>query len=268
MMNLRLPDPPLAIAHRGGAGLPANEGNENSLNAVRNAVQLGYHYIETDVQTTRDGVAFVLHDADLTRVTGRPDQVGDLTAADLRTVTLNGGGSISTLGELLEEFPTLRFNIDLKSDAVVDPAVRALRAGAAVGRVVLAAFSHRRLQRVRRLLPNVATSASPLEVAALRIGRVPLAARNGAVALQVPVSASVGGKEMTVLTDSFIRPAHARGLQVHVWTIDDAAAMHELLDRGVDGIVADRIDVLRDVLIERDQWPGRPWPSPSACSPR
>src|SRR5699024_11278553 len=50
------------------------------------------------------------------------------------------------------------------------------------GRVVLAAFSHRRLKRVRRLLPEVATSASPLEIAALRLGRVPLAARNGAVA--------------------------------------------------------------------------------------
>lgn len=254
-MALTLPPPPLAIAHRGGAGLPANAGIENSLQAVRNAAALGYTYIETDVQATADGVALVLHDADLSRVAGRQVQVGELTAADVRAISLSGGESIPTLGELLEEFADLHFNIDLKSDAVVDPAVRALRSAGAAGRVVLAAFSHRRLKRVRRLLPEVATSASPLEIAALRLGRAPLAARNGAVAFQVPVSTTVGGREMTVLTDSFIRPAHARGMQVHVWTIDDAATMHELFDRGVDGIVADRIDVLREVLIERGQWP-------------
>lgn len=259
-MTLRLPDPPLAIAHRGGAGLPANAGIENSLQAVRNAADLGYTYIETDVQASADGVAFVLHDADLERVTGQPQDVGHLTAADLRAVTLTGGASIPTLAELLEEFEDLRFNIDLKSDAVVAPAVRALRSTGAVGRVVLASFSHRRLRRVRRALPNVATSASPVEILALRLGRLPLAARHGAVAFQVPVSTTVGGREMTVLTDSFLRPAHARGMQVHVWTIDDAASMHALLDRGVDGIVADRIDVLREVLIERDAWPGGPWP--------
>src|SRR5699024_602514 len=172
-MALTLPPPPLAIAHRGGAGLPANAGIENSLQAVRNAVDLGYTYIETDVQATADGVALVLHDADLSRVAGRAVQVGELTAADARDRRLSGGESIPTLAELLEEFPGLRLNIDLKSDAVVDPAVRASRRAGAVGRVVLAAFSHRRLKRVRAVLPNVATSASPLEIGALRLGRLP-----------------------------------------------------------------------------------------------
>src|SRR5690625_571162 len=143
-------------------------------------------YIETDVQATADGVALVPHDADLSRVAGRQVQVGELTAADVRAISLSGGESIPTLGELLEEFADLHFNIDLKSDAVVDPAVRALRSAGAAGRVVLAAFSHRRLKRVRRLLPEVATSASPLEIAALRLGRAPLAGRAGAGAVPVP----------------------------------------------------------------------------------
>src|SRR5690606_5935935 len=83
LMALELPRGPLAIAHRGGAGLPANAGIENSLRAVHHAVELGYRYIETDVQASADGVAFVLHDPDLERVAGRAVAVGELTAADV-----------------------------------------------------------------------------------------------------------------------------------------------------------------------------------------
>lgn len=254
-MRLALPRGPLAIAHRGGAGLPANEGIENSLRAVAHAADLGYRYIETDVRASADGEVFVLHDPDLERVAGQAVAVSELRAADVRAMTLSGGESIPTLAELLEEFAGLYFNIDLKSDAVVAPAAEVLRAAGATERVVLAAFSHRRLVRVRRLLPGVATSASPTEIAALRFGRLPLAARAGAVAFQVPIHTTVRGRTVRIVTDSFIARAHARGQQVHVWTIDDADTMRELFAQGVDGIVADRIDVLRDVLAERGQWP-------------
>src|SRR5690625_4251632 len=101
-MTLQLPRGPLAIGHRGGAGLPANEGSANSLRAVAHADERGYQYIETDVQASGDGVAFVLHDADLARVAGRDVAVGDLTAADVRALTLSGGESIPPLAELLE----------------------------------------------------------------------------------------------------------------------------------------------------------------------
>jgi glycerophosphoryl diester phosphodiesterase len=72
----------------------------------------------------------------------------------------------------------------------------------------------------------------------------------------VPVryGAATGPKGVTVVTERFVRNAHRRNVPVHVWTIDDADEMHRLLDLGVDGIMTDRPEVLRDVLIERDQW--------------
>ena len=59
-----------------------------------------------------------------------------------------------------------------------------------------------------------------------------------------------------VATPRFVSAAHARGIQVHVWTIDDEAEMTSLLDIGVDGLMTDRPSVLKRLLERRGQWPG------------
>ncbi|HSL38189.1 MAG TPA: glycerophosphodiester phosphodiesterase family protein, partial [Arthrobacter sp.] len=74
----------------------------------------------------------------------------------------------------------------------------------------------------------------------------------GVDALQVPVRYGA----VTVVTPDFVRRAHRHGLQVHVWTVNDPAEMHRLLDLGVDGIVTDRADLLKEVLQERGGWSG------------
>ena len=61
-----------------------------------------------------------------------------------------------------------------------------------------------------------------------------------------------------MVTEEFVARAHAAGQPVHVWTIDDPVEMHALLDLGVDGLMTDRTDLLRDVLVERGQWMGAP----------
>jgi glycerophosphoryl diester phosphodiesterase len=60
-----------------------------------------------------------------------------------------------------------------------------------------------------------------------------------------------------VVDPAFLQAAHQLGMEVHVWTINDRAEMRELLDMGVDGLVTDRPDLLRELLAERGQWPGR-----------
>jgi glycerophosphoryl diester phosphodiesterase len=69
-------------------------------------------------------------------------------------------------------------------------------------------------------------------------------------ALQVPLRY----RAIPVVTPGYVRRAHELGLYVHVWTINDPAQMHRLLDLGVDGIVSDRADLLKEVLQERGQW--------------
>lgn len=248
--------PPLALAHRGGSGAPDNIGIENSLAAFAHAHDLGFRYFETDVRTSADGVVYAIHDEALDRLSGSPDTVATSTAAALDAHLLDGREPFARLEAIYARFPDARLNIDLKSEDTVTATCELVDRLGVVDRTLLASFSHRRLRRARRLLPTVATSASSLEAAAFVLLPVPVLRllRLAPVCLQVPADRG----PVRVVTADFVRKAHALGLQVHVWTIDDADQMHRLLDLGVDGLVTDRTDVLKDVLIARGSWKGEP----------
>lgn len=245
---------PLALAHRGGALLPANDGIENSLHAFQNAVDLGYRYVETDVHCSSDGVVYAFHDDNLERLTGDSSAIGDISSQTIDQARIGGREPIPRMGDLLDALPLARFNIDIKADAAVDPTLDLIEARGAEGRVCFASFSDQRLQRVRARLPHAASSFSPKEVARLKLAVSPLGqaygVRRGGLCAQVPHRQG----PITVVTRRFVKRAHSLGLQVHVWTVDEPDEMNHLLDLGVDGLVSDRIDVLKDVLTARGQW--------------
>jgi glycerophosphoryl diester phosphodiesterase len=238
---------PLAFAHRGGS----DEAPENSLRAFRAAVRLGFRYLETDVHTTRDGVLVAFHDDVLDRVTDRIGVIERLSWRQIAAARIAGTEPIPKLTDLLEEFPDIRINIDPKSDLAVDPLVEVIRSTGCIDRVCIGSFSDRRLDRVRRLLgPDLCTGLGPREVARLRVTRPGSVRRFSGAAAQVPVRV----RGVAVVDPRFVATAHANDIAVHVWTIDDPAEMHRLLDLGVDGIMTDRPTVLRDVLTARNQW--------------
>ena len=246
---------PLAFAHRGGVVPGQPDGLENTLAAFHNAVQLGYRYLETDVHATRDGHVLAFHDARLDRLTDRMGRVLDVDYADLQSVRIGGSAGIPLLEEVLISWPQVRVNIDAKSDPAVAPLAAVIAACRAEDRVCVASFSARRLRALRRLLgPRVASSLSASAVAALRLlpGRRAAAAMGTSSGQAAQVPARRG--PLDVVTRAFVERAHAMGTQVHVWTVNDEATMHRLLDLGVDGLISDRIDLLRDVLQERGQW--------------
>lgn len=100
--------------------------------------------------------------------------------------------------------------------------------------------------------PRLATSYGVRGVLGLRLRSygIPAALRAGAVCAQVPESQN----GVRVVDRRFVREAHARGLQVHVWTVNEPDRMAALLDLGVDGIMTDHIETLRTVLSERGAW--------------
>lgn len=246
---------PLAFAHRGGAFHPEIEGLENTLAAFRHAVDLGYGYLETDVHVTSDGVLLAFHDDVLDRVTDQVGRISETTYAHVQQALIGGRERVPTLAQLFDAFPGVRFNIDVKSAGSVQVLADFLIERDELDRVLVGSFSRKRLEAFRRATGGrVATSAHPFEVAAYRLAPTArlarLLSRGRPVALQVPRRR----QGITIVTPGLVRRAHATGVQVHVWTIDDPAEMSELLDLGVDGIMTDRTDLLRDVLQQRGQW--------------
>lgn len=238
--------PPRVLAHRG----LARDAPENTLQAFAAAVAVGVTHIETDVRVSADGEAIIAHDPDLSRVAGRDVRVDQLTARELAQVPLGAGQGFPTLAEALDGFPETYFNIDIKTEGAVEPTVRAISRLAATSRVLIASFSAKRRLAVVRQLPGVATSLSmnsgPQAILGARTGAQSLLRRllRGVDAVQLPFRL----RGVDILSARAVAGFHATGVEVHAWTVNEVEDMERLLQRGVDGIVTDRVDVAMPLL--------------------
>ncbi len=215
---------PLAIAHRGGAGLAT----ENTPEAFARSYALGVRYLETDVRVSADGVCMAFHDATLHRTTGEPGTVRSRTARALDAL------GVAKLAELLTVFPDACFVVDVKEPAAIAPLARTLQVTNAAGRVCAAGAWDGWLARLAAATgPALTTALGWHALAALDSGTL----RRGTEPRFAHLPAGLAPNVRTI-----------------AWTVNDAARMHDLLDRGVDGIITDRPDVLREVLIARECW--------------
>jgi glycerophosphoryl diester phosphodiesterase len=237
----------LAFSHRGGAG----EWPENTMRAFEEAVALGYRYVETDVHVTADGALLAFHDDVLDRVTDRTGVIGDLPWSEVAAARVAGREPIPLLREILDAFPDVRVNIDPKHDACVEPLAAVINDASARDRVCIGSFSDARLARMRELVPGICTSLGPNGL--VNLGLATIGQYDGPIEAPCAQVPTHFGTE-PVVTEAFVETAHRLGLQVHVWTIDDAEQMEWLLDLGVDGIMTDMNAVLKDVLLRRGGW--------------
>jgi glycerophosphoryl diester phosphodiesterase len=216
---------------------------------------MGYRYLETDVRVTADGVLVAFHDPTLERVTDRSGRIDTMPWSEVSTARIGGREPILRLEDLLGAWPDVRFNLDIKAAGVLAPLVRTVRRLKVADRICLGSFSDARIAAARRLFgPSVCTALGPKGVAALRLSSYsPRAAglvRIQAGVAQVPLQ--LGGRAL--VDERFLTAAHARDLQVHVWTVDTEAETTTMLDLGVDGIMTDRPAMLKELLEKRGQW--------------
>ena len=248
---------PIRFAHRGSRVLWP----ENTMVAFQAVADLGYSYLEIDVQMTMDGTVVVFHDDDLDRVTNGVGAVSGWHWEDVQRLDagwsfapdrghpMRGAGvRIPSLHELFSTFPESHINVDLKSSrmewAVADLILRHRREE----RTLIGSFRRSRLARFRRIVgSSVPTSASPERaLATWAASRLGATTRGPEIAYQVPFE-----HPLLRLDQRYVDAIHATGAHVHAWTVNDAATMQRLLDMGVDGIVTDRPDVLNEVIAER-----------------
>lgn len=243
---------PIVIAHRGGG----TEAPENSLQAFELMRQRGFFYLETDAQITKDGVVVLFHDEILDRTTNGTGKVSAHTWEEVARLSDGSGVHPLKLSTVLSDYPEFVLNIDAKTDEVVVPLAQELQANQALNRVCLASFSEKRLVRLRKLLPGVATSLGqssivrlviasrlPKNLAEIVLRNVPRVA-DGVQAVQVPVSQW----GIPVVTKRFIDLAHNLGFAVHVWTVNEESQMRKLLAMGVDALITDVPSLARKVI--------------------
>lgn len=241
---------PLAVAHRGGAGLAP----ENTIAAFTRSYALGIRYLETDVRLSADGVCMAFHDAELTRLTGRVRRIADLDHRELLRFRVGGREPLVRLDELLWAFPEAFFMIDLKESAAIGPLSATIRRCRAQERVCIAGNADHWLADIRSTLgPGLATAMGWESlirlVTAARLGMRP---RGIMPAPFAHLPRKLGG--VPLISERVVDLAHDLGTRVMVWTVDSPTRMNRLLDLGVDGIISDRPDVLREVLIARGAW--------------
>ncbi len=273
----------IAYAHQGGAW----ESPSSTLHAIAQALGAGATGIELDVHATADGELVVCHDATVDRTTPATGTIASFTLAELRQLDFSywwipgadvtpgrppedypfrgrapedPSFGIATLREVLERFPGVVLNLDIKQTApVVAPYEEALaRLLAEFGRrddVIVASFLDPATDAFRRFAPSVPTSAGTMATAdawrAVQAGEgVP---DMPAVAFQVPERQG----DLVVVDERFVAAAHGAGKAVHVWTVNDIESMERLLDLGVDGIISDVPTTLCGVLSSRGvAWDG------------
>lgn len=252
----------LNYAHQGGA----REGPSSTLEAMRRAVAVGAHALELDVHCTADGEIVVCHDATVDRTTEGSGRITDMTLAEVRRLDnaywwrpgevvdheegpwpLRGQGhGIPTLHEVLEAFPGVFLNFDLKEPGYEALVAAVLREHGRGDDVIVASFEDEATDRFREVAGEVPTSAGTAATAAffyaVREGRRAPAMPHAA--LQVPPTYG----DTVIVDAAFVEAAHEAGLAVHVWTIDEADEMRRLVQLGVDGIMTDRPSVLASVL--------------------
>lgn len=241
---------PLALAHRGGGGLAP----ENTLAAFAMSHALGFRYLESDMRLTADGTLVCFHDATLDRVTDGRGPIHHRTLDELTRLRVAGGEPIATLDEALDAFPDTCFSIDLKDERAIGPLIRSLRRPGVADRVCVAGAWDRWLADVRAQVPQVATTLGWQSLTGLltcaRLGmRPPRRLATGPFA-HVPLRLG----QVPIYAERVIAMAHDLGIRVVTWTVDDSPTMHRLLDAGVDAVITDRPDVLREVMVERGQW--------------
>ncbi len=251
---------PLLVAHRGGAGLKP----ENTLAAFLDAESLwSADMIELDVRATRDGHCVVIHDPVVDRTTNGTGLVAGMSLAEIqeldagyrftpdggRTFPFRGQGiRIPTIEEVLAALPAMRLTVEVKIATAQLPLFRAIAEYQATERVVAA--GERRAFRTLFHTYRGAISASVEDAMPFYLmHRLWLSALSWLRADVVQTSEYYRGRRM--LTPRLIRDLHARGILVHVWTVNETPDMNRLLDWGVDGLITDFPDRLARVMHER-----------------
>ena len=229
------------IAHRGGT----EAAFENTYEAFADAYALGYRWFETDVQISKDGFLYTIHDNNLRRIVGINININQLNSGDLDQILISGKHRIPRLDLLLRQFNDVTFNLDAKNIHAAKALVTLLNSDKSFQNVCLGSFSYKTMNYIRKFLKrDLPLSFSQWEVFSLILNiKFNKDAKYNASYLQIPKS-YLGYK---LISKKLLDYCKKNGIKVHVWTINERNEMKNLIGIGVDGIITDNCRTLLDV---------------------
>ena len=234
------------MAHRGGS----LEAPENTIESFKYALEIGSDIIETDIQLSSDGIPYIFHDDDLKRIPGMEKNFNELLASEIDELNIFDDCKIPTLEETLKQFPNTKFQIDFKTDEVVDPAIEIINKFPHIKKnLCIASFSSQRLQKIRSKLSDVTYSMGPHEVLKLLLKSFGM--YRGEISgdcLQIPIY-RYGIK---IVTRRFVDFCKRENIKISVWTINSIEEMDYLIDLDVDGIITDKPKALINLLASKN----------------
>ena len=254
---------PLVIAHQGGNDIWPG----NTLYAFEKAVEIGADVLEMDAHITKDGYIVLMHDETVDDTTDGSGLIEEMTLDELKQLDAaydwsdDGGQTypyrglgiqVPTLDELFEKFPHMRYLIEIKltENPIDQPLCDLIREHNMQNKVMVASFHDEAMQNFRETCPEVATSASRGEVTRFVLpGKLLL---SGFVvpeyqSIQPPFDPK-DSFNIPIMTERFVREAHAKNIAVEPWTVDDPELMKKYIEWGVDGIITDRPDLMVGIL--------------------
>jgi glycerophosphoryl diester phosphodiesterase len=238
---------PIAFAHRGGGYDALDQGmTENTVEAFLYGASLGYSYLETDVRAASDGTLYAWHGVGIERVFAwRP--------LDVNKAKMNGH-RVDTLEDIISALPKrVYLSVDIKHWRAIDPLVRVVKRTNSADRLLIGSFSNKRVRHAEEAIyqamgKRVHTGMATVDFAKLLTNSKRRAGR------RFQTSRQACWAPYTLVTPALVATAHSANVAVLAWTVNNRADMEKLLDMGVDGILTDRLRLLKEVLQVRGQW--------------
>lgn len=245
MCEQKKPDDFVVIAHRGAS----RAAPENTLSAMKKAIEFGADYAECDVYRTKDGEIVLFHDEEMERTTGQQGMIWEYTLAELREFEVGSwfnedfrGEPIPTLREVIRMVKgQMKLNIEIKVSGkdtdIAQKVVDIIRSENFANECMVTSFERSAIDKVKEIAPDLITGFIFDEEHPPDIFKG---------------SWDVVCSNRSIVDREFVRKAERNGKRLFVWTVNYPYEMKKFIDLGVDGIITDVPDILKDILAKNE----------------
>ncbi len=233
----------IVIAHRGAS----RAAPENTLSAMKKAIEYGADYAECDVFQTKDGEIVLFHDEEMERTTGQEGMIRDYTLAELKELEVGSwfseefrGEPIPTLQEVIQLVKgKIKLNIEVKVSGndpdITEKVVAIIRSESIAKECMVTSFEKPVIEKVKEIAPELTTGFIFDE--------------------EYPSDIFEGSWEYVcckrnIVDEEFVRKAKQNKKRIFVWTVNYPAEMKKFIALGVDGIITDVPDILKEILAQ------------------